>query len=455
MTADMLLEAIGMIDDELLDVEDKRPAALWRRGVVAAALVALLAALLAVGAMALDPALREAFFSVFSIGTTEKPPAAQTLPEETGGPGLRMIGRKEFDGVLSARYFQCEGFSNVYDGRLYTCGQDEAYSAPKFWYAAEYGVASVDATRVDMPLSWGGTEFRILFDYAVVNGKLQTFQWQEKLDEDPYRYGWNLRTIGCRTDAVILTLPEHDHFSGVYPMLLQLDTLEVTPLLAGVELRGYEPFAWWFTEDLRWAKLFAWDDNGVGRTLLVDLDKKTVSLPEACFDHGITEFYLLRDGSAIGKTPDSDFWYCDLTTGEQRLTLSGTERFDRDSMTGYRVIGQHGMDGYRTVVRLESGETILADLRTGQLLSLGELDWTDLTIRESPGGSHILFSWGSEKLGMLDLADGEMILLRREPGAQEHFQGWLSEDTIVIYSDPEEVAGGEHCLYVYDFGENG
>ena len=96
------------------------------------------------------------------------------------------------------------------EGGFYTSAWREGDAAPydpAFWEITLDGVEEVSITRVDLPFTHGGSTFRILFDYAVLNGRLAIQVWPEGLDEDPIGNGWNTEPIGQRTDAALLTIP--------------------------------------------------------------------------------------------------------------------------------------------------------------------------------------------------------------------------------------------------------
>lgn len=445
MTADNLLDAIGMVDDSFL-TEQRRGRPVWRFLVALAAAVALLA--LSVGtAMAVNEGFREAVFSIFRIGTTETPPVE--LPTEDLAPGLREMDVMDLEDQVTARYFAKNGVIQTVAGGLYTCDYD-THEDPAFWEIGVEGITEIAATRLDFPLEYGGRTIRILLDYGVINGKLAIRVWPQGLNEDPVGNGWNVVPIGDRLDAALLSIPvlENDHYNFHF-LFLDLKTLETRVLLATETPLDHA----WFSSDLKYAIGVHW-----GEYWFYDLEQGT----SASFGQA-REPYFMDDETIICKVPGSgeafDVVRYHIPSGTSRVLL-----YDASRKVGYRGIGWNGAEGTWGLLYDGSGSMEAVDYRTGERLSLTGLDALDtgsLRTDESPNGSRILIAWeqtngegalgyGFTSLGLLDPETGVLKLLRRDvSGNEESFIGWIDDHTVVIIAHGED---GKSCwVYAYRF----
>lgn len=442
MTAENLLDAIGMVDDRFLAEVPRRSTV--RRFVALAAVIAALM-LSAVTAMAVSEDFREMVFSVFNIPTVEAPPV-ETAP--TDAP-LQETEVMTIDGTVTARYFAKDGIIRTLDGGFYTCDYQTKENAA-FWALSADGITEIPATREDILLLYAGREFRIRFDWAVVNGKLAIQVLPEGLDEDPVGNGWNLLPIENRLDAALLSFPVMEGaYYNFHHLLLDLNTMQTEILWASQKpLDGA-----WFTDDLRYAIGLSG-----GEYLFFDAETGTES------SFGVArEPYFLNNETIICKLVHDDGSFdllqYHIPTGVSRVLLEHVARKSGD--TGYRGIHSGGGEGLHGLLYQGGGTLDVIDLRTAEQLRLTGLDAIDdgyLRTDESPDGSRVLLAWektgedgelgyGFTSLGLLDPATGELKLLRRDvSGHTEYLWGWLDETTVVL------LAGdGGHAYWVYTY----
>ena len=447
MTPDNLLDAIGLLDDCYLET---RPRHLrWSRGLTVLA-AAILALALSVGtAMAVSPEFRELVFSIFTIQTPERPPAGYTEPPT--GSGLQELDVVEIDGVVQAHYFTSDGLVLTCDGGFYTCARDqEIPSDAAFWEIRPDGIVNIGANRTDFSFTHAGRTLQITFDWAILHGKLAIRCWPRNLGEDPLGNGWNAEPIGSRTDMVLLTVPvytdagyTHDFF------LLDMKTLEVTDLLAGIPREGLLLDACYLSGDLRYGLLPSLYHGG-GYWLL-DREGNTLSdltaltgreAMYACFLNDDT--LMIREALEDGNINILRFH---IPTGEQTVLVENAAPGD------YWGIGTHGL------LLGAEGQAELLNLSTGTRLALTGLDTAGLQFSESPGGTRILIARdagspdsGFSQLGMLDPRTGVLQMLTREvSGNLEYLLGWLNESTVVISARDES---GNYYVYLYGFIKN-
>ena len=500
MNSDKLLDAIGMVDDDLLGQEKKRKVIPWRRKMTVL-IAAVLILALSVGVVAAEEGdlqqwgqniremaetVGEAFLKVFRIETPEKPPESTlgpkppisletTGPNESTGPSettnpsepmLEYVTMVDIEGAVYAHYFSGTGYRQVFEGGFYTFPERER--PPKeatFWEITKDGIVDVGKTRVDFVLNHGGKDFRILFDYAVLAGKVCIMVWQEGMDENPYGNGWNAQPVGNRTDIVLLSIPVNKNRDYTHDyLLLDLDTLETVNLLEGIPVEELIIDALWVTEDLRYALMTGYDPNTKkSGDWLCDLEENTISnIADWGTSGSVGDPYFIDNRTLIvneylsGKRVTIARY--DIPTQERTVIVEGASWTGE---TGYRPIYSRGAGGYHGLLYEEDGSVWLIDLRTGERYSLAGLTMADSYRIESPDGKYILFadqarakdektSFCYPRIGLLDPGTGEMKVLTRDiSGNAEYLYGFLDSDTVVISSRMDENDG--YYLYVYEF----
>lgn len=475
MTPDKLLDAIGLLDDRHFETNVQTQIVPWRRRLLALA-AAVLVLILSVGtAIAVSPEFRGLVFSVFDIETHEQPPAGNgnMLPTENSTdptkPALQEIDVVNIDGIVNARYFTSEGHVLTYEGGFYTYSRTDGDTIPDdatFWEIQTDAIVDVGATRVDLPLTYGDRTFQIIFDYAVLNGKLSVRVWPQNLNEDPIGNGWNVEPVGSRTDVALLTVPvstdrdyTHEYF------LLNLETEETTELLGQIPHENIIIDACWLTNDMRYGILMGIDKQSSSAGYwFCDLEKSTVVTFNTLTGKTATEPYFLDDSTVIyqeslGEGRLNIVRY-HIPTGEQSVVIENTTRRVADS-AGYRGIQRNGGKGKHCLLFQEDGSIDLIDLRSSTSLNMTGLNIDKLTTSESPDGTSILIAYeetnennelgyGYSSLGILNPETGIVKMLTRDvSGIPENFCGWLANDTLVITS----YNAGGYYVYVYEFRE--
>lgn len=499
MNSDKLLDAIGMVDDDLL-VQEKRTVIPFRRKLIVLVAAVLILALsigvvtaeegefqqLRQGISQFAESVEKVFLKVFKIETPEKPPESTLGPKpplnaETTGPNgttdpnettkpsepmLEYVTMVDIEGAVYAHYFSGTGYRQVFEGGFYTFPERER--PPKeatFWEITKDGIVDVGKTRVDFVLNHGGKDFRILFDYAVLAGKVCIMVWPEGMNEDPYGNGWNAQPIGNRTDIVLLSIPVNKNRDYTHDyLLLDLDILETVNLLEGIPVEELIIDALWVTEDLRYTLMTGYNTRTMqSRDWICDLEEKKIWETRAWTGSEICDDpYFLDDRTLIAYDylPEERISVAryDILTGEQTVIV---ENVPRRGETGYRPIYSRGAGGYHGLLYEEDGSAWLIDLRTGERYSLAGLTMSKSYRTESPDGKYILFadrarakdektSFCYPRIGLLDPKTGEMKVLTRDiSGNAEYLYGFLDPNTVVISSRMDENDG--YYLYVYEF----
>lgn len=468
MDREVLLDAIGMVDDEFLTEEAVPVVRPVRRfPVLIAAVVALLA--MTVTAFAVSEDFREVIFSIFRIETPEVPPTPDTSKPatEASRPTLREMGVVDFDGEVEAFYFSGEGYVSQMEGGFYTSERRDDDMPPEnsaFWEITEDGIVEVESHRVDFPFTHGGKTFRIIIDYAILNEKLCHRVWPQGLNEDPYGNGWNATLLGNRTDVVLLSIPvnqnrdfTHDYF------LLDLATLETTPVLMASDREDIMVDICWFTEDLRYAIVYGWIPSAQESEIwLRDMEQGTMATMKELVgeDVHLAPYFLDNetlicleklDDNRISEDHRINVVRYHIPTGISQILVKDVPYSAYDST-------QHS--GYYSVYGLldhGDGDYELIDLRTNERLWLSGLTSAGMQTSESPLSERVMISYyqtystGSKytSLGLLDPETGVLKVLDRKPGEEgEYFHGWLDDTTIVLTNFDEN---GGYYVYVYRF----
>ena len=473
MDPEKLLEAIGMLDDRHFETEETVRFPSWRRKLTILIAAIVLLTLTIGTAMAVSHDFRALIFSVFNIETHEQAPNgyADVVPPASG---LQEIDIINIDGVVNAYYFSTEGIALIKGGGIYTCsrGVETVPEDAAFWEIRADEIVEVPTNRIDFPLIHGGRTFRIVFDYAVLNGELSIKEWPQDLDEDPYANGWYVEAIGDRTDIALLTVPVDIGLDfSMDLLLLDLATLEVTDLLESIPHDQVTVYGWRITEDLHYAILSGYDEEtDLYGYWLCDLIRNTIITLDVPAKRLKVEPYFLDDSTLImqesldGESFHVVRWH--LPTGVKTVVIENVKYRTKDG-AGYRSIHDNGAEGIHGFLFHEDGSVDLIDLRTGAALKMTGLETDNLSTSESPDGTSVLISYKKQwendvqgydymKLGVLDPKTGILKMLTREAsGNPEDFWGWLGNDTVVLLAD---IAGdGSYkdgsYIYVYEFRE--
>lgn len=430
-----------------------------------AAVLALLISSLTV-AMAVSEDVREWVLSIFRAGETERLPDNTDVKPPEGG--FEAIGGSSFEDLITTRYFKGSGVVIPSEGIVYTCPYHGTEPSQYSFYELRDGALSpLETKRVEFPYSFDGTDFNIRFDYTVYNGEPHFRVFPDGLDLDPYRYGWNIYSAGME-DLAWLTLPGYDSLdygNGVYPLLLDLETGEVTDVLAGLDLTDVLPALWSFSKDMRFALLSNWDE----RYWICDIGDRTLTSLEDLTGREIIDCYLMDGESVICKARAGegfDVIRLDPETGEIVTLVEGTKYYRYHAGgSGYREIEYYGGQGRHGLIFDGQGGVTLIDLRDGRRMPLEGIAGGDsLQTSESPDGEHILFAWKDEgvnapntmamyRLGLLDTGTGVLTVLEREnyQVRSETILGWLGNGAVAVLAFDENDKQAWY-MYVYDFG---
>lgn len=478
MKAEIILDAIEAIDDKHIisagaclgynaaDTESK-PSIVRRRRpvrktlVCIAAVIALLLASFTV-AMAVSEDFREFVFMIFNIETKETVPSYNGDDIEDGV--INEIGDADIDGEVSVYYFNGNGVVQVIDGLIYTSRYDRTGEA--FFDITQEGLVELPSTRVEFPYSFRGTDFNIKFDYTVYDGELYINVLPENLDINPYKYAWNMYPANDGADKAWLVLPyPTDGDYSEYPLLLDIDTLELTDVFAGISFDGIIAARWQFADDMSYALVMGYTEGYETGFWICDIDKKTLTNVSELTGRTINDCYILEGNKLICYAANGsgfDVLSFDVSTGSSSLLVENTQHYYLTQDTsGFRSIEYHGGQGRHALILDGGGGVTLLDLRDGSRLPLEGVTNDALLTSESPDGEHIMFafsdvnvsnSFAMYKIGILDTQTGVLKMLERENYEirNETLMGWLANNCVSVLAYNESEADGWY-MYVYDF----
>jgi len=476
LNTNALIDALGGVNDsyiisawERLAPEEARPARAQtaRRPAVRRALIGIAAALAILiasfsAAMALSADLRSAVLSIFRV------PGVETVPEDSGvlpsSGELEQFGVSQIGSAVNVRYFTVSGVTNIIDGLIYSApyGEDDGV----FSELRADGLHELDTELVEFPYSFRGTDFDISFSYAVCDGTAHFRAHQKNLDENPYKYGWDIRSAGGEDKAWLLLPYDTPLDYGIYPLLLDLKSGEVSDVFADLPFDGATPFVWKFTDDMRYAVVTCYTAGFKTCFKLLDVGEKRLSDVSELLGREILECYPVGGSTLIcfcAAGNGADVLRFDCGSGSVSVLLEGVGLHGRDGAGGRFVnIQYYGAPGRHALLVGEGGDITLIDLRSGDMLPLDGVRYdSSLLTYESPDGTRILFarretgvinSSAMYELGVLDTHTGTLTTLQRENYLvrAENPCGWLRGGGLCVYAvDPEQPNG--HCLYVYDF----
>jgi len=471
MDSEKLLDAIGLVDDCFLQIEERKHLSIQRKMMVFIAAILLIA--LSIGSViAMNGAIRERFLSILRLETHERPPEGQTgelANAQSPSAGLKKIGIVDIEGKLYAHYFAGNGFVRPVEGGFYTSSWWEKGQIPDdgvFWEVRREGAIKAETKRVDFPFYLEEKTLQITLDYAVLNNRLCIQIWQRGLEENPVGNGWNVVPIGTRTDIALMSIPVKkglDYTQELY--LLDLTSLETRNLLSNVQHDHLTVYAARLTQDLRYALLSGFDESKDKYRYtywLCDLESGEITQIEDLAGAGATEPYFLDSTTLICELVlDSGNIHVvriNLKTKQKTVVVANVPR-KRDTNYGYMQINSHGAGGVHGLLYDRDGNAVLVDLRSGDTESLFGLDLNGAMIQEGPDAQFLFIAYGQTakdeptskcypEIGMLNPKEGVLYLLKRDiSGNAENFWGWLDSNTVAFTSRNSD---GSYYIYLYE-----
>ena len=419
----------------------------------AAVAAALLLATLGV-AMAASPTFRETVFSIFHIQTPEPAPEIGQATENNG----KLWNHLELEDAAEIDYYTLRTpFTPVTNDALYHW--DAAGGC--FYRLTDSGFEEIAAHRMELDVTFGGAEQHIVYDWAQLDGEyLLGWHEDERMNENPYGYGWMLSQPDPASSMVWLVLPDWNRSYAACPFLLNLETGEWTDVLQGME---YERFhedlmpSWRFSSDLQHLLLMdesglAWLYDTVTHTETDLSGLMTGAMLDAGFYDAETIVFFSTENESYSFT-----WYSLADGATEQRSYS----YDRLQSVIY-PFGKYGIE------RSADGRLALVDLRSGIGAPIPAYDpdcvfllnddetrllRVDRRLEDKSGGGALAQTFTG--FSVCDLKTHTVVRLDREPGdAEEWSVFWLDNERFAVWAEnPAEGFADVRVYHLHQPGE--
>lgn len=466
MTVDILLDAIGIINDEdILDAKEPGRTAVdkmtARNGYVTRKhgrrTVIIIAAVIAVlfgsfvTAMAVNEDFREAVYSFFHISTPDV-----VLPEEDEpqlSNDVEIIYKTDIENAVNVEYIRIDGNFDYGRGLIYFYSEADGGSA--FYTVKDGQLEELKTNETSLTYTWKGTEYDIEFSWCEEDGAIYVYSTGKEPASDSF---WYVSPVNGRTDVVALTVSygRQDDYSE-YTLLLNLNTQEVTDIFDGCgvdQLSGITNTV--FSSDM--SKALITCDNGAS-VYYCDMNTKTLLSVSEFTGTPVSAAWFLDDNTicsyAVDENGKCTCWYISPSTNDCTLLFT--------DLPIYRQTSGNGMifTGTRYGLYVDSDKTTYVyDFKTGTRAIAEGFAYSgeDATVTMNANGTKMLFAMfdqdadglGISQLGVIDMEKGTFTILDREGYEirEEAAVGWFDNDRISILA---ANSSGKNYLYLYSF----
>lgn len=495
MNRDMLLDAIGEIDDTYIAAAQRSAALLsprpsgvpaagsrlsgmpHRAALTAAAIVILLLSSFT-AAMASNEDFRNAVFRFFRISTPEavlpledEPAPSDTLPPDAAGHTLEGeeattaeiedIGSACIEDAVSVDYLRIDGIFDFCQGAVYLYepweGYDDTYDAQTRYAAAAYGVADgqmipLEAHREAVSYTWAGETWQIRFDWYERDGILYT---NAKNHDIASSMEWEVSAVAGNSDFLLLTLGFGQQIEYTqYPLLYNVRTKELLDFLAKCQLPEGQRIT---HADLspNLSKALITCDNGAAVYCYDTRTETLFSLKELSGLEEPEASFLDDDTICCLSIDENGLYHCRtlaMPSGECTVGFSGLPGLAEDASGGLALTG-----GRFALYVDEERNCFVYDFKTGDHSAVNDFKYPtgDIFLTMNSAEDKILFiqeapeadGLGISQIGVLDLASRTFVLFDREgyETRREISVGWFDNDRVAVRADVE----GCGYLYLY------
>lgn len=438
MNEDMLIFAIGEIDDSYISRAGKRLSH-KRKGykiayIIAAVMVLIISTLAT--AMAVNEEFRGAMFRLFDIGITEKVPDVDAADKYSGIVSVYDVSDK-----VKCRYIKTGQEQELIGSGSLIFNRKEG----RFYDVMGQSLVPLETKLYSHDIS----DISIKFYYVVYDGELivQTIE-DERKNENPILYSWECSTIEGNVNKVWVTVFKHmgDGIYSAYPYLADINSNEVEDVFEGVDLQNLECFGWRFSQDSGKAIVIGLRDGIYGEFFADSKTKCVIKL------EGMTDSFFADAATIVGLTKNEDKSFSlvgfDIEKS-QRTVIADNIHFDNGELSIITA------SCCKTMLALDEEENVcFINVCDGRKIILpGLTQKGELYASFSRDGKKMLLGVRYEglftTLGIADIEQATIKYFKREnTHAQcEDMLGWLSNKYPAVLG-----AGQENCLYLYDFG---
>ena len=414
-------------------------------------------------AMAVSTQLRAAVLTFFHLEETEQVPGpVGEAPEEP------EMTQTTIDDLVEAQYIRLPNAGAGYDYGIGTLFQaeradDGTLLARHYWAAEGDQLVPLETRTTEFSTTWEGVTYTDTVYWCEYDGAISCHC--DGTAGYALDYDCNTIAIPGSTDSVILRLSQGSQMDyRQYPVLLDLETGEVTDLLDGTGWEKAAPLT-----DVRWtddlsAAILSSDRTG---WFYCDRAAKTTTALDELTGLEIFSAWFGQDGALILLTrsgPDGecyDVWTWQPDSGALTRTFSQLPVYQS------REENPHGFQfffgGGQGIYVAEDGTVSVLDLVTGGTTIVEDFSLSqqeNVTLIANASGTKVLFAsydgqadgLGISSLGVMDLEKGVFTLLDREnyDALQEGSLSWFDEDRVAITAHGKEDYN-ETYLYLYRF----
>jgi len=457
MKADMLLDAMGEIDDayivsawdRLASAEGRRRSR-YRKLLAAAAAFLILVSSFSV-AMAASEEFRNAVFRIFHIS---EPVVVPPLGEQGQQDVLEIVGSVMTEGAVEVEYIRAKGSYGHTVMDEIVCVKDEEACGEMRAYAIEEGCLwELEPHRESFEYIWKDITYRICFDWYDNHGAVSAGAEEYDLDTSA---AWSVQSVRGNARFVILTLSYGAQIEySMYPLLYDLEAHEVVDVLGRCgQLPPQNITEAQFSPDLSKILLtcgeaaMQYDENSsIVYCYTVDTGELQ-PLRDLCGMNVMNAWFI--DEDTVGC-----LWYDENFSDTLKvIDLSSGEC--REIFSGLRELGWQGNDsgislhgGRYGLLVGEDGSVSVYDFKTGEAVLVEGLSYSaDFPVRGFNGdGTKLLFFrtdvgrevWAA-KMGILDLEKKTFTSFEREGTGvpKEYSVGWFGSGRVWIQANKDD-----------------
>ncbi len=372
---------------------------------------------------------------------------------ETPGEAERTIPGKDIGGHVTAWYLTLDSgeYAEFGNGvRLDANGNVEGFVIRNF-ENGELEIEEIMPKRTEFSVTWRDTEYRCTASWCVHDGQAIVYGDGHLPGIDS---AWGFDTIpGCSDVALLYVSQGSQMFFQSYPYLCNLETGEITDILAGTGVSELE-YAYQYIWSESMNRLFV-TTREPRRTYYCDIERGIFApLDELVDSDALWGTFADGDTAVITNSMPSatcSAWALNLDTLVCRQTLTDAPAYDGPGSEGAQLLGDRyciytSETGAATVIDLVTGERRPVDgfVNRGSFLANGS-KLLYYSTDEDAGGLSI------SALGVIDMDTGTFTAFDRSgyenmTGASV---GWLDDERIMLES--ASSGSGLHYLYIYEF----
>lgn len=472
MKVDILLDAIGKVDDAYIvsagnRIESSsqkgtiRHGIIYRKAFLTAATIFLLLMSSFTVAMAANEEFRNFVFHLFHISTTDNVLPLEEEPNQS--EQIEGIGSTSIEDTVNVEYIRIDGKFDYNDGVIYS------YDDESGEFTAAYTVENGQIFQLEeqhhesLEYTWNGLAYQISFDWYEIDGNVHTEARNYDLDTSA---AWYVSAYSGNSELVVVELSYGAQIEyRMYPLLYNIRTHEVIDVLDGCEeIKSQNIIEVEFSSDLfsmliTCGEVTYWYDENSRTVYYYDMGEQTLQALSEWSGMKVMDAWFIDNDTLGCLWYDAEFSYTcrvlSVTTGDSIELFSDMANVTRFSDTGIILTG-----GRYGLYVDENSNAYVYDFKTGDKAIIEDFQYYQDAKLAGLNGARdkMLFfqtaeqadGLGVSSIGILDLEKHSMILFDREGYEirREGSMGWFDDNRVVIWADTDEYG------YLYLFTVN-